>query len=477
MGNLEPSQSGKDRPPGFQSLASEIDVDDLSVEGHLPEWLEGTLLRNGPAKFEVGERRLQHWFDGFAMLHRFSFQDGRVGYTNKFLESRAYEHARDEGELRFGEFATDPCRDIFERVFTLFSSRAQTDNANVNIARHADRFVAMTETPLPVEFDPETLESLGVYDYPDDLDGQLTTAHPHHDFERGETVNYVTQFDRQSRYTAYRLVDGAREAIGSATVDEPAYMHSFGLTDQYVILAEFPFVVNPLRLRFGNRPFVENYQWKPERGTRFTVLDRETGDVVARPRTDAFFAFHHVNAYEQDNTVVIDIVTYPDASIIDDFYLDNFATPDAALPGGELSRYRLSIDDGTVTSDTLYDGIIELPRINYKECNTNEHRYVYGVGINRDAPEEFLDRLVKVDINGSTKTWHEPSTHPGEPVFVSAPDATREDQGVILSVVLDSVDDRSFLLVLDAESFKERARATVEHPIPNGFHGQFYSEH
>ena len=34
-----------------------------------------------------------------------------------------------------------------------------TDNANVNLARLGDEYIAMTETPLPVTFDPETLET------------------------------------------------------------------------------------------------------------------------------------------------------------------------------------------------------------------------------------------------------------------------------------------------------------------------------
>lgn len=472
----ESPRSEGNKALGFQSLEAEREVDDLPVEGRLPNWLEGTLLRNGPAKFEVDERRLQHWFDGFAMLHRFSFHNGHVGYANKFLQSQAYRHARDESALRFGEFATDPCRDIFERISTLFSPAGPTDNANVSIARHADRFVAMTETPLPVEFDPETLETLGVVDYHDDLDGQLTTAHPHHDFKRDETLNYVTRLGRQSTYTIYRLVDEAREPIGSAPADEPAYMHSFGLTDQYVILAEFPLVVNPLRLRFGRRPFIENYEWKPERGTRFTIFNRDTGEIVARPRSEAFFAFHHVNAFEQNDKVVVDIAAYPNASVIDDFYLDTFASPDATLPGGELRRYRLPLDGGDVTVETLHDGAIELPRINYRAYNTREHRYVYGIGIHTDTPGEFLDQLVKVDVDGTSEMWHEPGTYPGEPVFVPAPDAVHEDEGVVLSVVLDSVAEQSFLLVLDAASFEEIGRATVAHPIPNGFHGQFYAD-
>ena len=36
-----------------------------------------------------------------------------------------------------------------------------TDNPNVNLARIGDRYIAMTETPMPVEFDPDTLETIG----------------------------------------------------------------------------------------------------------------------------------------------------------------------------------------------------------------------------------------------------------------------------------------------------------------------------
>ena len=61
------------------------------------------------------------------------------------------------GKISYGEFATDPCRSIFSRIYTLFVPEP-ADNAAVNVTRIADPFVALTETPLPVEFDPQTLE-------------------------------------------------------------------------------------------------------------------------------------------------------------------------------------------------------------------------------------------------------------------------------------------------------------------------------
>ena len=82
--------------------------------------------------------------------------------------------------------------------------------------------------------------------------------------------------------------------------------------------------------------------------------------------------------------------------------------------------------------------------------------------------------IVKVDVQKrSTTTWFEDGSFAGEPVFVAAPGADAEDEGVLLSVVLDGRRGTSFLLVLDAATLTERARAAVPHHIPFGFHGQF----
>ncbi|WP_264769544.1 carotenoid oxygenase family protein [Coxiella burnetii] len=102
---------------GFSTLNNEVVISELPIEGALPEWLSGTLIRNGPAKFEAGNKKLRHWFDGFAMLHQFAFQDGKVSYANKFLESDAYRYVKAKGKMGYSEFATDPCRSIFNVFF------------------------------------------------------------------------------------------------------------------------------------------------------------------------------------------------------------------------------------------------------------------------------------------------------------------------------------------------------------------------
>ncbi len=139
----------------------EVALDDVPVRGELPDWLTGSLIRNGPGTFQVGERRYRHWFDGLAMLHRFTINEGRVSYANRFLETESYRIARDEGRIAFPEFATDPCRSMFARAMAVFDPQA-TDSAKVNIARVAEHYLALAETPIQVEFDPETLRTVGV---------------------------------------------------------------------------------------------------------------------------------------------------------------------------------------------------------------------------------------------------------------------------------------------------------------------------
>lgn len=455
---------------GFASLEEEVSIDALPVRGEVPAWLAGSLLRTGPAKWEFGEGRLRHWFDGAAMLHRFAFAEGRVSYANRFLETRAYRAAREKGQIAYSEFATDPCRSLFKRAAALFATEgALSDNCNVNLTRLGERFVAMTETPIPIQFDPQTLAAAGVAYKPP---GVLTTAHPHLDRSTRGMLNYAAKLGPRNEYRFFHLGPESREpeVIASLPVREPSYMHSFGLSERWVVLAEFPFVVNPLRLALSGRPYIENYRWKPERGTRFTLIDRSTGKATGPFECDARFAFHHVNAYEDGDRVVVDLCTYPDAGIVEDLYLDRLrAGEPVARPS--LERFVLTPGTGEVEIERLSDEPLELPRINYGRCNERRHRYVWGVGIDG---ADWIDRIVKVDVDErAAETWREDGCYPGEPVFVATPDAEGEEEGVLLSVVFDSRRGNSFLLVLDAATLAERARAEVPHHIPFGFHGQF----
>ncbi len=127
-----------------------------------------------------------------------------------------------------------------------------------------------------------------------------------------------------------------------------------------------------------------------------------------------------------------------------------------------------------VTRERLVDEAIDLPRINYGRCSERPYRYLWGSGTDPERESGFFDRIVAVDVEERTAAhWSERDCYPGEPVFVAEPGAAEENAGVLLSVVLDARAAGSFLLVLDAATLEEVARARVPHHIPFGFHGQF----
>lgn len=475
MATIQAPGTASDFRTGFQTVERVGRTDEpLAVEGRIPEWLTGSLVRTGPARFEVGERTVRHWFDGLGMLDRFAISGGGVTYSNAMVESRAYRAAEEEGRIAYREFATDPCRRLFSRVATMFDPRP-TDNANVNVSRFGRRWVALTETPVPVEFDPETLETVGVYDWDDDLGALSNTAHPHHDPERGEALGQAIKYGPRSTCFVYRLPDGEtrREVIGSFRTSEPPYLHSFGLTERYAILLEQPFVVRPAKLLLSGRPFIDNFAWKPERGCRFHVFDRAERGLRGTYEAEPFFAFHFVNCFERGGELVVDLCAFEDASIVTDLFLDRLREGRGPRTEARLRRYRIDLDGDSAERELTSDVQFELPRIDYRRRNGRDYRYAYGASYG-PAGSEWFDQLAKLDLaGGDVRTWRSDGCHPGEPIFVAAPGAEGEDQGVVVSVVLDTRRDRSFLLVLDARSFEEVARAEAPMRLPFNFHGQF----
>ena len=72
------------------------------------------------------------------------------------------------------------------------------------------------------------------------------------------------------------------------------------------MLLEYPLLANALSLLAG-RSIVDSHDWRPDRGTRFTVVERASGTVVCRSVAPAFFCYHQVNAFEDDGALLVDL--------------------------------------------------------------------------------------------------------------------------------------------------------------------------
>lgn len=445
--------------------------------------MKGTLYINGPAKFTEGDSFVSDWFDGLGMVHAFTFDGNTFSYRNKFLETDDYEFVKKTGKMTRPSFKEDPWGSVYELVASLFKEkRSYRSNANVALTEYSGRLIALTETPSPVEIDSKTLQTRGAFLYNDGFPEKdiHDTAHIHYDFERKEHLGYFTEFGYNSYLHLFRIKDGStkREIISSIKVKEPSYMHSFAITERYAVLIALPMVVRPLDLLLSDaKNFFKSFKWKPERGTQLIVIDRIENKLVGIYKTEPFFAWHTVNAFEKDNSIVLDWVAYPDNSVIKLCFFDNLLAPvneQISFTGARLKRYTIDLTTGCVAVAQITSEQIDMPAINYQSYNGRPYTYVYAIADTDLSSAYVQDKLVKINVaTGEVKNWVQPLCYPGEPVFIANPRGIVEDDGIIISLVFNAQTETSFLLLLDAQTFIEKARVKLEHHIPFGFHGMF----
>jgi carotenoid cleavage dioxygenase-like enzyme len=462
---------------GWTSMEEEVHVEEVSVRGTVPSWLRGDLFRVTPALLDIRGKAVGHWFDGLAMINKFTIVGSQVSYTNRFLESSVYHNARRDGQYTSPiSMNTDPCVRLGSRITSIFTNH-NLDNTVINIARSGEKFVALADTPLPVEFDPQTLETLGQVTFTDSIKGQVgPIAHAHYDAQRKEAVSYLLNVGPENTYNLFAWPDGSTARRLIAQIDagsKPSYMHSFAMTERFVVLVAQPLTMSMAKIvRTGK--FNEGVTWDPGQATRLVVVDRLLGKHVGTYDAETFFSFHQINAFEDGEDIVIDLVAMNDASSIWNLELARLRDPKKNPRfHGQARRYRISPRAKTpVMVEALSSALVEFPQIN-PAYGTKPYRFAYFTSY-RSSNSSWFDELTKVDVTtGQDLRWHEEGCFPGEPVFVQDPSSEAEDGGVLLSVVLDTRLGRSFLLVVDAATMTELARAQAPHHIGFNTHGIF----
>ena len=364
-----------------------------------------------------------------------------------------------------------------------------------------------TDNATLQSIDPSTLEPIMAIRQPNlhpDLKGPFAAAHSRTDPFTGDWYNYNLEVGRQATYRVFSVSARTGKTTILATLTggpiRAAYLHSILLTENHVILCIFGsyFALGGAKVLW-TRNLIDAMAFDPSKKNVWLVVDRRHGQgLVGIYESDPFFAFHPVNAWEQASTttsrtvdITADIPTYPNLDILKRFYYQNIK---GTAPGSlnyvdgkgstckaTLTRFQLpSVGTTTIPVtqtpskiNTLFTApsadTPELPTFNASYA-TKPSRYIYGVSDRGNST--FLDGLLKHDTQTQTaiaRVVHAQSS--GEPIFVADPEGTEEDDGVCLSVVLDGTKGRSYLLCLDARTFKEVGRAEMEVVVPFGFHG------
>ncbi|KAI1301197.1 Beta,beta-carotene 9',10'-oxygenase [Halotydeus destructor] len=522
----------------FRSCEQEVSEPiSVTLTGKIPTWLNGSLIRNGPGCNQIGSTEYKHLFDGLALLREFAI-DGKTGtvtYRSKFLSSETYKTNMEAQRIVVSEFGThsypDPCKSILQKFMTVFKkSDEMTDNANINVYPIGDRLYASTETPYLHEIDTDTLESVKRIDVSSLIAVNTHTAHPHIGTD-GTVYNLGSHFKGTS--PSYNVIQIEPPSDGSNPLEKakiicsipvkralyPSYYHSFSMTENYIVFIEqalFTSIPSLALSSINGASFGSTLKWSPKYMNYFHLVDRRTGQLVAqRYKSDPFSFFHTINAFEDGDHVVVDICCYSDGRIVDALYRASVAAVTEKKLGIKLvdaikaearrfvlplnvekenggsgenlvnltytSASAMKMNDSSVfcvheSLTTTGYSTAEFPQINYKKYNGKKYRYFYGIS----RSDKMETQLIKVDLETkTTKGWSEVDHYPMEPIFVEDPSGNAEDDGVILSThINESNEKEGFLIILDAKTFTELARASITTPsaLTYEFHGLFQAK-
>ncbi|MCU1647811.1 MAG: carotenoid oxygenase [Nocardia sp.] len=465
---------------GFAPIEHEYTLTDLPVTGVIPPHLDGRYLRNGPNPIGEIDPQLYHWFGGDGMVHGIRIRDGRAEwYRNRWVRGPQTSVALGEQPL--------------------FDQHAGSGiGANTNVIGHAGRTFALVEAGLTNFELSDELDTIGVCDFGGTVGGGYA-AHPKRDPDTGElhAVSYSFLRGNKVQYSVIGTDGRTRHSVDIEVGGAPM-MHDFSLTEKYVVLYDLPVTFDarqaaemtvPRGLRLPARLLLSAligrvpipsppprqptpprdrrlpYGWNPKHPARIGVLPRTgSGSSVRWFDIEPCYVFHPMNAYEDGDTIVLDVVRYPKM-----FDTNRFG-PDDGAP--TLDRWEVDLLAGKVRQSRFDDRAQEFPRIDERRIG-KQHRYGYvpavGPGVSGDS------MLYKHDLAKGTTTARSFGTGKSLAEFVfepSTPDAA-EDEGVLMGFVYDAPTDTSELAILDAETLETVASIKLPHRVPAGFHGNW----
>lgn len=513
----------------FKSVEEENGPLEATIKGEIPKWVNGTLIRVGPGKFDFGDFTVNHWLDGYAILYSFAIKNGKVIYRCRFLNSDAYQRALAVQRPVYTEFGTkaysDPGKNVITRLFNKLVPTDFTDNTVINIYQFGHELYCATESCHVRRIEVKSIDTLEKVDLYKLLGLNMACAHVQIAPD-GTGYNIGSSFLSGLKYHLFKIpplnpkshVSSETCAFQNATMlaNIPcrwktylSYCHSFGLSQNYAIIVEQPLLINTLKVATINakgRSLRECIEWKPEEKTRFIVLNRHTGQLSkVTYMADGFFMLHHINAYEEDDHLVVDVLTYRTLDILDKWYLNclrnnqfrtndlpksqRFVLPLESLAKGPVGVNLVKLNYTTATAETEPNGSLflipenlvepgfELPQIN-KAFNCQKYKYAYGSGCFMQGTFQNSVCKANVQTKHTLVYKHCDYCYPGEPMFVPTPGGSEEDDGILLTVAVDIRPDATdYMIVLDAKTMKEVALVAIPVKAPALLHGTFVNEY
>jgi carotenoid cleavage dioxygenase-like enzyme len=455
---LQPAHQGAYLSGNLAPVRIETDME-LRVHGKLPEGLRGALYRNGPnPQFEP--RPDYHAFIGDGMIHGFWIGDGRAHYSNRYVRTPRWlaEHAA--GRALFGGMGR-PSDASVEGI--------HAGTANTHIVHHAGKLMALQEGSNPFEMDKTNLSSIGWVET-----GGRFTAHPKLDPKTGELFwfAYSSGTEPLNAYLDYGVTDASGRVLRRDKFRAPfcSMVHDFMVTQNHVL-----FPVLPLTGDFGRaKRGLSAFAWEPEKGAFVGVMERHASvESIRWIEIDPVYAFHTLNAFEKDGFIHCDMMEYSSAPLF-----PNADGSQGNASGARLARWSIDLGDpdARVKRTQLDDTAGEFPRIDERFSGRPHRHGWYTANVEKEDALAF-DALMHIDLESKRRTTRRlpKGDSAGEPVFIPRSPEAAEGDGWIMAVVHRAAQNRSDVLILDAQDIAGEPQASLELTtrVPAGFHGSW----
>jgi carotenoid cleavage dioxygenase-like enzyme len=351
----------------------------------------------------------------------------------------------------------------------------------------------LTDSPYYVRMDYETLETNGEYAWKDGgmsptwMDkGHVGTFGSAHPLKRPNTdseyVAIIVEMDvngKDSSAVGVYSIDVKtmdRQLIGSVPTKGVQYLHSFGLTENYVVL--------PMDLKIGRPDSMEMVKLFADGWNGIHVLNMKTKEVQVF-ETDPFFHVHIANTFENATGIVMDLgvfdaIPFSVHALGTDHFL-NKTERDGKRGSLHRSTQRFHMHlDGPLKGQVTREGLsppgrfTDFFKINDFK-NGMPYCIYYAVEWFHDGTAYASQAVLKNDICQNKRTyWSKENQYVSEPFFVPlGNESDAEDHGLLVFVVLNGPRQASDFVVLDAKTFEEIAVVELPVHIPFTAHGQF----
>jgi len=285
-------------------------------------------------------------------------------------------------------------------------------------------------------------------------------------------MEFAVEDDPAAGVKAGQLLSDRSDSFGGF-----AFLHDFAITPNWAVFLQNAIAFNPLPYVAGRKGAAQCLQSQPGGQAKFWLIPRDSGAFAGqKPRiinAPDGFVFHHLNAWEEGESVVLESIYYADFPSIgpdEDFRSIDFEL----LPEGLLERCRINLSDSTVATTRLSERCCEFAMVN-PEREGLPCRFAWMAVAERETGNDPLQAIKKLDLqSGERCVWSAaPRGFVSEPLMVPRPGATAEDDGWVLCLVWNGARCASDLVILDAASLSEVAVLELPLAVPHGLHGSF----